>query len=442
MPGDDPLVPRRPWRGRRVVLGVTGGVAAYKSVQLARDLTLLGCRVDAVLTPSAERFVGPLSFEAVTGRSVSGELLRVESSARHIHLAREADLVLVAPATADFIARAAQGRADDLLAAVVLATSAPVLLAPAMNDGMWSHPQTRRNVDHVREVLGYHTAGPEEGRLAHGEGLGAGRMLEPEALLEYAGRALEPEPILRGRRVLVTAGGTREPVDPVRFVGNRSSGRMGYALARAAWRRGGSVVLVSGPTELPDPPGVEVIRVETGVEMRDAVAELRPWSDLSVFSAAVADYRPRAARTEKVKRAAQGPAWSLELETNVHVARETRDGAPDGQVTVGFALETEELVEGATRKLESGDFDMVVANPAGDPDAGFEVPTNRATVLRHGREPERLPLLSKDDLAEAVLERAPGLKGADRARSREEGATAANETSEEPSEDRRAEMGG
>ena len=404
-------VPRRPWRGRRVVLGVTGGVAAYKAVQLARDLTLLGARVDTIVTTSAERFVGRISFEAVTGRPVMADLFQVEDAARHIRLAEEAHLVLVAPATADFMARAAQGRADDLLTAVLLATSAPVVLAPAMNDGMWAHRQTLRNVDHLRDVLDYRIAGPTEGRLAHGEGQGAGRMLEPEELVEHAGRSLEPDPILQGRKVLVTAGGTREPIDAVRYVGNRSSGRMGYALARAAWRRGGSVTLVSGPSELGDPPGVEVVRVETAVEMRDAVDELRGTADLAVFAAAVADYRPTDPVSEKVKRETQGTSWTVTLEENVHVAADTRPRAPKGQVAVGFALETEELMAGATRKLGSGNFDVVVANPAHEPDAGFDVATNRATILRKGREPEQLPLLSKDALAEAVLERSLGVEG-------------------------------
>ena len=404
-------VPRRPWRGRRVVLGVTGGVAAYKAVQLARDLTLLGARVDTIVTTSAERFVGRISFEAVTGRPVMADLFQVEDAARHIRLAEEAHLVLVAPATADFMARAAQGRADDLLTAVLLATSAPVVLAPAMNDGMWAHRQTLRNVDHLRDVLDYRIAGPTEGRLAHGEGHGAGRMLEPEELVEHAGRSLEPDPILQGRKVLVTAGGTREPIDAVRYLGNRSSGRMGYALARAAWRRGGSVTLVSGPSELADPPGAEVVRVETAVEMRDAVDELRRTADLAVFAAAVADYRPTDPVSEKVKRETQGTNWTVALEENVHVAADTRRRAPKGQVAVGFALETEELMAGATRKLESGNFDVVVANPAHEPDAGFDVATNRATILRKGREPEELPLLSKDALAEAVLERSLGAEG-------------------------------
>lgn len=402
-----PSVPRRPWRDRRIVLGVTGGVAAYKAVQLARDLTLLGARVDPVLTGAARRFVQPLSFEAVTGRPVPEGMFEAPDAALHVRLAREADLVLVAPATADFLARSAHGRSDDLLTALLLATSAPVMVAPAMNDGMYAHPQTRRNLDHLAEVLDYRVAGPGVGPLAHGEGEGPGRMLEPEELVEHAGRALEPDPFLRGRRVLVTSGPTREPLDPVRSLTNRSTGRMGDALARAAWRRGGAVTLVTGPTGLARPPGVDVVRVETAREMLEAVREVRPSADLAIFAAAVSDFRPRAPEEGKMKRNERKGGWALELEENPDVAGETRDRAPDGQVTVAFALETDDLVENARRKLESRGFDMVVANPAGDPEAGFESERNRAVILRPQADPVEIPLMPKDELAEEILDRVP-----------------------------------
>ncbi len=397
--------PRRPWEARRIVLGVTGGIAAYKSVQLARDLTRLGAEVDTVLSRGAGEFVRPLTFEAVTGRSVHTDLFEADGAALHIRLGREADAVCVAPATADFLARAAQGRADDLLTTTLLATRAPVLLCPAMNDRMWDHPQTRANAAHLRDGLGYHLAGPAVGPLAYGEGEGPGRMVEPAEIVERVGRLLATDERFRGRRVLVTAGPTREPLDPVRFVGNRSSGRMGYAVARAAWRRGAEVVLVSGPTELDDPPGVEVVRVETAREMDEAVREHVASADLSVFAAAVSDYRPASPAGKKLKRAEAGPETTVELTENPDVAGGSRAVRKDGAVTVGFALETDDLLENGRRKLEEKGFDLLVANDATEEGAGFGVETNRVTLLADGGEAEELPLLSKDEVAERILDR-------------------------------------
>jgi phosphopantothenoylcysteine decarboxylase/phosphopantothenate--cysteine ligase len=412
-PGDAELVPRRPWRGRRILLGVTGSIAAYKSVQLARDLTRLGAEVDVVLTDAAQRFVAPLSFEGVTGRKALTDLFSAEGAALHVSLGRDADVVCVAPATADFISRAAQGRADDLLCTTLLATRAPVIVCPAMNDGMFAHPQVQENVAHLREKLGYTIAGPARGALAVGEeregGAGPGRMIEPSEIEEHVGRALGAEPAWAGRRVLVTAGPTREALDPVRYLGNRSSGRMGYALAQAAWRRGAEVTLVSGPSALSAPVGVELVRVETASEMRDAVAERIGRADVTVFAAAVADYRPAEARAQKVKREAAGESLAVALEANPDIAQTTRDARRPGSISIGFALETTDLVANATKKLASKGFDLIVANDATEEGAGFEVATNRVTILARGREPEALPLLSKDDVAEKVLDRATGL---------------------------------
>jgi phosphopantothenoylcysteine decarboxylase/phosphopantothenate--cysteine ligase len=413
MPASE-LVPRRPWHGRRVLLGVTGSIAAYKAVQLARDLSRLGAQVDVILTDAAQRFVAPLSFEGVTGRRALTNLFSAEGAALHITLGREADVVCVAPATADFIARAAQGRADDLLCTTLLATRAPVVVCPAMNDGMFAHPQVQQNVAHLRDELGYVIAGPAEGALAVGEGrgegdgteeLGPGRMLEPSEIEEHVGRALGTEPRWAGRSVLVTAGPTREALDPVRYLGNRSSGRMGYALAQAAWRRGASVTLVSGPSSLPSPVGAEVVRVETAAEMHDAVAERIGAAEVSIFAAAVADYRPADARPQKVKREAAGESLAVALAANPDIAQATKGSRRPGSVSVGFALETSDLVANASRKLESKEFDLVVANDATEEGAGFDVPTNRVTILARGRPPEALPLLSKDDVAEEILDR-------------------------------------
>jgi len=403
------LFPRRPWRGRRIVLGVTGGIAAYKAIQIARDLTRLGAEVDAVLTRSAGEFVRPLSFEGVTGRPVHTDLFSADGAALHIRLGVEADAVCVAPATADFIARAAHGRANDLLTTVVLATRAPVIVCPAMNDRMWSHPQTEANARHLQDALGYRLVGPGIGPLAVGEGGGPGRMEEPDTILEHVGRALGVEAEFRGKRVLITAGPTREPVDPVRYLGNRSSGRMGFALAQAAWRRGAEVTLVTGPVDLPDPPGIETIRVETAREMQHAVLDRVGSAHLNVFTAAVADFRPADPKDRKVKRTRDGESLQIQFEANPDVAAGTREHRLEGAVTVGFALETEDLLENAREKMERKGFDLVVANPANEPDAGFQSETNRVSILDPEGGSEELPLLDKAEVAEHILDRVAGL---------------------------------
>jgi phosphopantothenoylcysteine decarboxylase/phosphopantothenate--cysteine ligase len=396
--------------GKRVVLGVTGGIAAYKTVQVARDLTRLGAHVEVIMTPGAQRFVGSTSFEGVTRRTVHTDVFAggpapEDAAALHIRLGQAADVVCVAPATAEFLARAAQGRADDLLTTTLLVTRAPVVICPAMNDRMFAHPQVRANLEHCRDALGYRIAGPAVGPLAAGEGEGPGRMLEPAEIVEHVGRALAETEPFRGRTVLVTAGPTREPVDPVRFVGNRSSGKMGYAVASAAWRRGADVVLVTGPTALADPVGVEVVRVQTAVEMRDAVAGALPRAHVAVFAAAVADYRPAAPREDKVKRSQAGAEWSLDLVTNPDVAAETRALRRPGSVTVGFALETTELLGNARGKLVAKGFDLLVANDATAEGSGFEVDTNQVSLLWKGGREEALPLLTKDEVADEILDR-------------------------------------
>src|SRR5688572_7771205 len=308
----EPLVPRRPWQGRNVLLGVAGGIAAYKSVQVARDLAQLGAHVDVVLTHSAREFVGPVTFEAVTGRPVHTDLIAQGAALDHIRLARSADVVCVAPATADLLARAAQGRSDDLLTAILLATTAPVVLCPAMNDAMWAHAQTQLNAQHVSAVLGYTLVGPAIGALAFGEGSGAGRMVEPEVIIAHLGRALDADDVLHGKRIVVTAGPTREAVDPVRVLSNRSSGKMGYAIAAAAWRRGADVVLISGPASIQPPVGPVVKNVETAQEMMSAVENAIGSADALVMAAAVADFRPAAPATSKIKKSAGVSAIELE----------------------------------------------------------------------------------------------------------------------------------
>ena len=406
------LSPRLPWYGRRVVLGVAGGIAAYKAIQVARDLTRLGAQVDVILTPTAERFVGGLSFEGVTGRPALTHLFSADGAALHVRLGREADAIVVAPATADLLARAAQGRADDLLTATLLASRGPVILCPAMNDRMFTHTQVQRNLAHCRDVLDYRIAGPGTGPLAAGETEGAGRMLEPDEIVQHVGRALGESPSFRGRNVLVTSGPTREAVDPVRFVANRSSGRMGRALAEAAWRRGSEVTVVSGPVAVEPPVGAEVVRVDTAVAMRDAVAARIGSADVVLFAAAVADFRPEEPRSAKVKRSVAGSSFDLHMVANPDVAVETRSARKPGAFVVGFALETEALVENARLKLEAKGFDLVVSNLAGVVGAGFEADTNQVTLVGLDGAAEELPSMDKDAVAETVLDRVDALMSA------------------------------
>jgi phosphopantothenoylcysteine decarboxylase/phosphopantothenate--cysteine ligase len=392
----------RPFDGRRVLLGITGGIASYKAAWLARLLAQAGAEVDVVMTRAATEFVGPVTLEALTGRPVHIDLLGPGRALDHIRLARSAHAVVVAPCTADFLARAVHGHADDLLSACLLATSAPVLLVPAMNDRMWAHPQVDRNVAHARD-LGYRVLEPAAGPLAAGEGSGPGRMPEPETILAHAARVLEPAGALGGRRVLVTAGPTREAVDPVRYLSNHSSGRMGVALAAAAWQRGADVTLVAGPLQVPVPPGVPVVHVESTQEMADAVGAHLSDCDVLVMAAAPADFRAESVAGQKIKRGAG--ARSIALAPTADILASTRDRRRPGAVVVGFALETTDTVANARAKLAAKGLDLVVLNDATEPGAGFGVDTNRVTVLGVDGSLEELPLLPKRDVADAILDR-------------------------------------
>jgi phosphopantothenoylcysteine decarboxylase/phosphopantothenate--cysteine ligase len=364
------------------------------------------------MTQGAQRFVQPLSFHGVTGREVYTDMFAGSGPAAHIRLGKKADIVVVAPATANLMARAARGAADDLLTTVLLATRAPVVLCPAMNHRMWDHPQTQTNLRHLREQIGYAVAGPAVGPLAVGEGDGPGRMLEPDEITEHVGRALGRDPSWEGRHVLVTAGPTREPLDPVRFLGNRSSGKMGFALAGAAWRRGAAVTLVTGPSPLPDPTGVETTRVETTEEMKGRVLEGLPEADVLVFAAAVSDFRPEDPQSRKVKRSRKGEEFQIRLAPTSDIALETLKGRKTGAVAMGFALETEDLRDNARRKLKEKGFHLIAANSALEEGAGFEVDTNRVTLLDVDGGVEELPILPKDEVAEKILDRlTPHVKG-------------------------------
>jgi phosphopantothenoylcysteine decarboxylase / phosphopantothenate---cysteine ligase len=389
------------WTGRRVVLGVSGGIACYKSCTLARRLTEAGAQVDVILTAGAAEFVRPLTFEALTGRPVLGSLWEPGGALSHVRLGQQANLVLVAPATAHLIARMAQGLADDLLTTLLLASTAPVLLAPAMNDEMYAHPQTRANLERVRS-RGVSLVGPDVGALAEGPSERPGRMSEPETILAHAARCVRGGGRLAARRVVVTAGPTRESIDPVRVVTNRSSGKMGYRVAEAAWERGADVVLITGPTAVPVPIGVRVLRVESTKQLEDAVRAELPAADVLVMAAAPADFRP--SDPSESKRARNDGALAIPMEPTDDILSATRGQRRPGSVTVGFALETGDALAKGRAKLERKDLDLIVVNDALEPGAGFEVDTNRVALLAREGSARILPLQSKRDVAEAILD--------------------------------------
>jgi phosphopantothenoylcysteine decarboxylase / phosphopantothenate---cysteine ligase len=395
-----------PLKGRTVVVAVGGGIAAYKAVELVRLLTKADAQVRVVMTPRAREFVGPLTFQALSGRPVMTDLfdLTQESEIGHIQVADRADLVIVAPATASLLARMAAGMADCPVTAVVLATRAPVLAAPSMNVNMWQNRLTQANVRRLIDVAGVRLVGPDAGFLAC-RWTGPGRLAEPADIVEAAAHVLTARD-LEGRRVVVTAGPTWEPIDPVRFVGNRSSGRMGYAVARAAARRGAAVRLISGPTGLDAPLGVERDQVESARAMAQATSAAAAGADAVVMAAAVADFRPAVAAGEKLKKRALGAAPTVELTRNPDILAEL-GAAKDGTalpVLVGFAAETGNLVAEARAKLGDKRCDLVVANDVSQSDAGFSVDTNRVVLVEAGGE-RALPLMSKDEVAHAILDR-------------------------------------
>ena len=392
----------RPFDGRRVILGVTGGIACYKVVTLARLLTQAGAVVDVIMSRAAREFVGAITFEAVTGRSIAPDILDAGHALAHIRLAKDAEVVLIAPATADFLARAAQGRADDQMTAVLLATKAPVLIAPAMNDGMWAHPLVSRNVQLLREA-GYGVLDPDVGPLAFGEGVGPGRLPEPDVLLAHAGRLLETARGLAGKHIVVTAGPTREALDPVRYLTNHSSGRMGVAIAAAAWRRGAQVTLIHGPVAVLLPAGVAHVAVCTTAEMRDAVAAALPAADALIMAAAPADFRAADVSAHKIKKSTTAPAIALTHTDDILVT--TRARRKPGAVVMGFALETTDVEAHALDKLARKGLDFIVANDATEAGAGFGTDTNRVVILSADGSREAPPLMAKTDLADVLLDR-------------------------------------
>jgi phosphopantothenoylcysteine decarboxylase/phosphopantothenate--cysteine ligase len=392
---------------RRIVVGVAGGIAAYKAAELVRALVKAGAQVRVVMTAAAQQFVTPLTLQALSQHPVATDTfdLTQEATIGHIQLADWAELLIVAPATADVIARLAHGLANDLLTTVALACTAPLLLAPAMNVNMWRHPATRDNLRLLVE-RGALTVGPDAGELACGW-IGQGRMIEAADIANAAAQALGPRP-WAGRRVLVTAGPTFEPIDPVRFVGNRSTGKMGFAIARQAARQGARVTLVAGPVSLETPAGVERVDVETARQMREAVLARVEGQALVVMTAAVADYRPATEALQKLKKEALGEAPALALAKNPDILAELKGRAP---VVVGFAAETEDVERRAVDKLRNKGCDLLVANDVSEAGSGFGTDTNRVVIVGRDGAVERLPLASKDVVAERILERARALLG-------------------------------
>ncbi len=395
--------------GKSVVLGVTGGIAAYKAAEVVSRLKKLGADVDVIMTRNATQFVAPLTFETLSVRPVTVDTFAREGSweVEHIALAKKADLVLVAPATANVLAKFAHGLADDMLTTTLLATQAPVLIAPAMNTVMWEAPITQENVKTLLD-RGVRMVGPGSGQLACGD-VGAGRMSEPGEIVEAVAALLLPKADMAGLRVLVTAGPTRERLDPVRYLTNDSSGKMGYALALAARDRGAAVTLVSGPVALEPPAGVELVPVETTGDLYEAMLALCPAQEMVVQAAAPADYRFAAPSGRKLKKR-EGQPLSLELVENPDVAKAVGERRKEGQVLVGFAAETEDLVMNARRKLSSKGLDLVVANDVTQEGAGFGVDTNIAVLVTQEGE-KSLPMLTKRALADRIWDEALALRG-------------------------------
>ena len=387
------------------MLGVSGGIAAYKAVDLCRRMVDAGAHVIPVLTEDATRFVGALTFSALASEPAQTQLFTgplgdgAEDPIPHTRLGQSADVIVVAPATARLIGKYAAGLSDDLLTATLLATRAPVVIAPAMHTEMWEHPAVQENLATLRR-RGVHVVDPESGRLAGGD-IGAGRLAAPEHIMGVVADVLTRDADLAGVRLLVTAGGTREPIDAVRFIGNRSSGKMGHALAAQAWARGAAVTLVT-TSSLDVPAGIEVLAVSTAAEMHEAVLARFGQVDAVIMAAAVADFRPKLAAPGKLKKADGAP--EIVLEPTPDILAEL-GAAKRGQVLVGFAAETEAVVTNAAEKLARKNADLLVANDVSDPQAGFEVDTNRAILLDSSGASEETPLLTKAALADVILDR-------------------------------------
>jgi phosphopantothenoylcysteine decarboxylase/phosphopantothenate--cysteine ligase len=394
--------------GKRILLGITGSIAAFKSAELASQLTQMGAALDVVLTPAAEKFITALTLQSITGRRAytEADLWGGEVHVLHIGLARSADLLVIAPCTANTIAKLAHGQADNLLTVTALAARCPLLLAPAMDGGMLDHPATQENLAKLTQ-RGATIAGPTEGHLASGVS-GRGRMLEAAEIAGCVRLVLGLRGPLAERKVVVSAGGTQEPVDPVRVLSNRSSGKQGYALAQSAIDAGGQVTLISGPTELTPPVGARLVGVRTASEMGAAVLEACAGADVLIMAAAVADFRPKQAAGEKLKRRDGVP--QLELEATEDILKAVTQG-PRPRVVVGFAAESRDMLQNAAEKARARKLDLVVANDISAGDAGFGVDTNRVTLIDANGKTEPLPFATKSEVADLIIARIAGLLG-------------------------------
>lgn len=388
---------------RNIILGVTGSIAAYKAVELARKLTLEGAAVDVVMSEAATEFVTPLTFRSITHRPVVVKMFdpASEFSIEHVSLAKRADIVVIAPATANVIAKLAGGLANDILCCTVLATRAPVLIAPAMEVNMYHNQITQDNLSKLR-TRGFTIIDPTYGTLASGD-VGMGRLAEIDQILDVIRQVLARSHDLAGKHIVVTAGGTQEPIDPVRHIGNRSSGKMGYAIAEAARDRGADVTLISAPTAILTPAGMKIVQVQTALQMREAVLKTTPKTDVLIMAAAVADYRPAKLSQSKIKGGA--PSLTLELTPNPDII----SGVTGQLIKVGFAAESENLIENARKKLERKHLDLIVANNITAADSGFDVDANRVTLIDKNGALEELPLLPKSEVANKILDRVAAL---------------------------------
>ncbi len=391
--------------GKTVILGITGSIAAYKAAEIASKLTEAGATVETVMTESATEFIAPLTLHNITHRPVVTDMfdLASEFSLEHIALAEAADVVLIAPATANVIAKLAAGIADDMLCCTVLATEAPVIVAPAMNVNMFQNSVTQENVAKLK-ARGFTIIEPAYGRLASGR-IGLGRLAEVEKITGIVRQVLGRSGDLAGKRIVVSAGGTREPIDPVRHIGNRSSGKMGYAVAEAARDRGAAVSLITAPTSLSEPAGVEVVHVETAAEMKAAVAKALAQADTLIMAAAVADYRPKDVAKSKIKK--KSPGLTLELVRTPDILTEVKGDF----LKVGFAAESEDVVANARQKLKKKQLDIIVANDITDTSSGFDVDTNKVTLIDWDGNVDSLPLMTKREVADRILDRVVGLLG-------------------------------
>jgi phosphopantothenoylcysteine decarboxylase / phosphopantothenate---cysteine ligase len=401
--------------GKQIILGVTGSIAAYKAVLLLRELSTRGADVSVVMTAGAEHFVGPLTFRTLSGRPVLSDLFDPQSddAVEHVALAERAQAFVVAPATANVLAKAAHGIADDFLTTLLLAARCPVLMAPAMDGGMWDHAAVRANVATLRE-RGVTILEPEAGALASGQS-GKGRLPEIEAIVEEVERVLTPGRDLVGERVLVTSGPTREPIDPVRYLSNRSSGKMGHAVAAAALRRGAEVVLISGPTALKPPAGAVYVPVQTAEEMREAALQHLSAASVVIKAAAVADYRVERPSPTKIKSGGKRDGMSLDLVPNPDILKELAQ-KKSGAFLVGFAAETGDLRAHAADKLRAKGVDLLVANDVGQQGIGFEADDNQVTLLDRWGGALDLPRMSKIQVAHAILDRVLALRSAPKPR--------------------------